>query len=70
MSDPVIPPSSDARTALRALIQQKDVLEAQLEALSTQANAGQELVDAEGFPRAGQSAALDGWSSGRTDSAE
>jgi len=53
-SDPAIPleSGSDAKSRLRQLISQKDALEAQLEALHTQAASGQPLVDAEGYPRA------------------
>jgi 26S proteasome non-ATPase regulatory subunit 9 len=52
--DPAIPASNgdDAKSTLRRLIGEKDVLEAQLEALQSQSAAGQPLVDAEGYPRA------------------
>lgn len=51
MSD-AVPAATDARSALRLLVARKDDLELQLEAISTQAHAGQTLVDADGFPRA------------------
>jgi len=57
--DSVAPPAAaaasagagDAKATLRALIAQKDGMEAELEALHSQAAAGQQLLDAEGFPR-------------------
>jgi 26S proteasome non-ATPase regulatory subunit 9 len=51
--DPSIPPASadDAKALLRSLISQKDILEAQLEALHSQSAVGQSLIDSEGFPR-------------------
>lgn len=54
--DLAIPPADDPKAALRKLIQSKDDIEAQMQILHAQANEGQSLVDAEGFPRAGQAA--------------
>jgi 26S proteasome non-ATPase regulatory subunit 9 len=51
MSDVIPPSSGDAKATLRALMTRKEGLEAQLEALQTQSAQGQQLVDAEGFPR-------------------